>query len=87
MEREGPVGLEVKDGEGEKRADLSTTQNIVAWKFENVHDKLRNSITANPKEYRLSILDQEKTMTFEAFRSQRERRWENDTLFTDSASL
>jgi len=50
-------------------------------------DELGNSITSNPEEDRLPILNQEQTMSLKTLRGKREGRRQNDPLFANRASL
>ena len=46
---------------------LASTQNLVVWQIEDVHNELRNSVPADPEEDRLSVLDEEQTVALQPF--------------------
>jgi len=50
-------------------------------------NELRNGITTNPEEDGLPILNQEQTMPLKTLRSKRKGWGQNDSLFTNRASL
>lgn len=59
----------------------------IAWQVKDIHDKLRHSITPNPQENRLSILNQEQSVSLEPFTGERQRWREYDARIANSTSL
>ena len=66
---------------------LSASQNVVTRQVEYIHDKLWNSVTADPKEHCLSIFDQVQAMPFQSFRCQRQSRRHDDSVFAYCSGL
>lgn len=51
----------------DKKADLSTTENLIVRKIEDVHDELRNRVATDPQEDSLPVLDEEEAVPLQPF--------------------
>lgn len=66
---------------------LPTTECLVIWQAEHIDNELWYSVSSDPEEYGLAILDQEQAMSLQLFRRRRQWRRQYDTLIVDRASL
>ena len=70
-----------------QRVYLASPKDFVTGQVKNVLDELWNCISPNPKEYSLSILNQEQTVSLQPLRAEWKKRWHDDAIFIDGSSL